>query len=335
MLRDMGVNTVRVWQTSADDKTCEDICVPLDGLEESEWGDYADGPPAHVNCVLPGQEVAVPGLSAGAKSLYQGRVIEIATRNGSKFTVTENHPVLTPQGWIAAKFVREGDNVFAHSATERVASSVYPDYNHRPAMIEQVFGSLGMAQGMSTRSVPVSAVDLHGDGRGVQGEIEVVGSNRELMLDINTSLTQPVPQRAFGVADAGLVGVSGQSSGAFFGQAARSTTDGFMGFASEREPFGGTKIGHARKHGFASVTALDTGLVKYTVDSPAGDTELARQFLGRHAGYIRSDEVVSVLSREYSGHVYDLQSDLYGLYTVNGIIVKNCRCWTTSKVVRK
>jgi hypothetical protein len=50
MLRDMGVNTVRVWQTSKDDKTCEDICVPLDGLEESEWGDYADGPPAHVNC---------------------------------------------------------------------------------------------------------------------------------------------------------------------------------------------------------------------------------------------------------------------------------------------
>ncbi len=50
MLREMGVNTVRVWQTSKDDKTCEDICVPLDGLEESEWGDYADGPPAHVNC---------------------------------------------------------------------------------------------------------------------------------------------------------------------------------------------------------------------------------------------------------------------------------------------
>jgi hypothetical protein len=50
MLREMGVTTVRVWQTSKDDKTCEDICVPLDGLEESEWGDYADGPPAHVNC---------------------------------------------------------------------------------------------------------------------------------------------------------------------------------------------------------------------------------------------------------------------------------------------
>jgi hypothetical protein len=50
MLREMGVNTVRVWQTSQDDKTCKDICVPLDGLEESEWGDYADGPPAHVNC---------------------------------------------------------------------------------------------------------------------------------------------------------------------------------------------------------------------------------------------------------------------------------------------
>ena len=47
MLRDMGVRTVRVWQTSADDKVC-DICGPLDGKTEDEWG--MDGPPAHVNC---------------------------------------------------------------------------------------------------------------------------------------------------------------------------------------------------------------------------------------------------------------------------------------------
>jgi hypothetical protein len=27
--------------------------------------------------------------------------------------------------------------------------------------------------------------------------------------------------------------------------------------------------------------------------------------------------------------VYDLQSEIYGLYTCNGILVKNCRCGTT------
>jgi hypothetical protein len=49
LLREMGVETVRVWQTSADEKVCE-ICGPLQGVTEDEWGDLADGPPGHVNC---------------------------------------------------------------------------------------------------------------------------------------------------------------------------------------------------------------------------------------------------------------------------------------------
>jgi hypothetical protein len=48
-LREMGVETVRVWQTSKDDKVCN-ICGPLDSKPESEWGEYAGGPPAHVRC---------------------------------------------------------------------------------------------------------------------------------------------------------------------------------------------------------------------------------------------------------------------------------------------
>jgi SPP1 gp7 family putative phage head morphogenesis protein len=47
MLREMGVETVRVWQTSADEKVCS-ICGPLGGKPENEWG--GDGPPAHPNC---------------------------------------------------------------------------------------------------------------------------------------------------------------------------------------------------------------------------------------------------------------------------------------------
>lgn len=51
MLREMGINTVRVWQTSGDDKVC-DICGPLDGKDEGDWQDISgvDEPPGHVNC---------------------------------------------------------------------------------------------------------------------------------------------------------------------------------------------------------------------------------------------------------------------------------------------
>ena len=49
LLREMGVETVRVWRTSADEKVC-DICGPLEGKAEDDWGDLVDGPPGHVNC---------------------------------------------------------------------------------------------------------------------------------------------------------------------------------------------------------------------------------------------------------------------------------------------
>jgi hypothetical protein len=48
MLREMGVETVLIWQTEKDDKVCE-LCGPLDGLPETEWGGAGE-PPAHVNC---------------------------------------------------------------------------------------------------------------------------------------------------------------------------------------------------------------------------------------------------------------------------------------------
>jgi len=56
-------------------------------------------------------------------------------------------------------------------------------------------------------------------------------------------------------------------------------------------------------------------------------TELARKFCEREAAFIELDEVVGINITHYIGHVYDLQSDLYSLYSVNGIIVSNCHCW--------
>ncbi len=43
-----GVNRVRKWNTSGDEVVC-DICGPLDGKTEDEWGGIAS-PPAHPRC---------------------------------------------------------------------------------------------------------------------------------------------------------------------------------------------------------------------------------------------------------------------------------------------
>ncbi len=50
LLRQSGVDMVRVWKTGADEVVC-DICRPLEGKTEDEWpDDLKDGPPAHVKC---------------------------------------------------------------------------------------------------------------------------------------------------------------------------------------------------------------------------------------------------------------------------------------------
>jgi hypothetical protein len=50
MLRDMGLETVRIWNTAHDEIVCP-ICWPLNQTKEDEWGtEYSDGPPAHPRC---------------------------------------------------------------------------------------------------------------------------------------------------------------------------------------------------------------------------------------------------------------------------------------------
>lgn len=48
-LRGAGLEMVRYWSTSADERVCE-LCGPLDGKPEDEWGDAGDGPPRHPSC---------------------------------------------------------------------------------------------------------------------------------------------------------------------------------------------------------------------------------------------------------------------------------------------
>jgi len=47
-LRRAGLEMVQHWQTSGSD-VC-DLCRPLDGKPEDEWGSHGDGPPAHPRC---------------------------------------------------------------------------------------------------------------------------------------------------------------------------------------------------------------------------------------------------------------------------------------------
>ena len=177
MMRNAGLDGWQLY-TMLDDYVC-DICRPLHG-QMFTMRDPMPPDGTHIGCILPRQVVAVPGLSHAAKSFYRGPIIEITTSNGHRLAVTENHPILTSCGWVAAQFIHEGDNVVTHSSPERMAFSIYPDYKHAPAVVEQVFSSLQENSLMMTVTVPTSAEYLHSDGGNVNGNIEVVSPHREL-----------------------------------------------------------------------------------------------------------------------------------------------------------
>lgn len=74
-------------------------------------------------------------------------------------------------------------------------------------------------------------------------------------------------------------------------------------------------------------TARLAGFIKSTEDSVAADTKLATDILGGATGPVFLDKVVSVECRDFSGHVFNLETEK-GFYVAGGIITHNCRSST-------
>lgn len=192
---------VLVWQLEVirSVQTHCEFCPMMAGAGEEVWGKYVpSGPSAHILCVLPGNRIALPGRAvAAAKSMYVGGAIEISFSDGSKFTVTENHPVLTKFGWVKAGLLREGMEVFHTSGAERVASSVNPDNHQMPAVAEQVFAAFEKQPGVITARVPVASKDLHGDGAFIEGKVKVVHVHGLLLANRPTKAAKFVRDPSF------------------------------------------------------------------------------------------------------------------------------------------
>lgn len=135
-------------------------------------------PPAGYNSLLPHQQVS-GNVLIGLKARYAGPVTEIVGQSGARLSVTAQHPILTRRGWVAAKDVHVGDQLAAYRSP--IGSGAVPAYlneDNAPPTIKQVFDALPFRAG---RSVPRSALNLYGDARFVNGNVEVVAANRMLM----------------------------------------------------------------------------------------------------------------------------------------------------------
>jgi len=168
--RERGDGYVRVL-ASNDERTCP-TCASRNGRIYP-----VDRVPLsfHPRCVLGDMRVS-PGLLAAAfRSWYCGNVVTVGLANGERLKVTIDHPVLTATGWTKAGSLRQGDQIFGHGFNlSPAAGAESPDLHEVPATAEDVFTAFADACAMRPMAMPVSPLDLHGDGQFIEGDIDVV-----------------------------------------------------------------------------------------------------------------------------------------------------------------
>lgn len=147
-----------------------------------------------VNCFPGGTGVRLPSSVRKAyRRHYSGKMIRVVTVAGRHLSGTPNHPVFTEFGQVRLGDIEPGDKVVCCSRSYWESLATNPDVEASPSKIEQLFDSLSQS-GVPERFVGVS-VDFHGDG--IDGNVDVVASDRQLRHEGDTALVQEINKWKF------------------------------------------------------------------------------------------------------------------------------------------
>ncbi len=139
------------------------------------------------NCVIEGTLVEGSGIRAAYRSAYSGPVVRLTLESGKALTVTPNHAVLTPGGFTLAHRVKKGDYLVSGTFRQVSDARTHLHFDQPPTRIEEVFATLDGVRA----SFVSDAVDFHGDARFMDGDVQVVSSDRQLRREVNAALSQP------------------------------------------------------------------------------------------------------------------------------------------------
>jgi len=188
------------------------------------WEDCVPSDPAQVNsdiqsdlqCILPGQELQ-GRVIGGSKARYTGEAVEIVTGSGTVLVVTPNHPVATPSGFVPAGSLKKGQNLLRYVKNGYCPSD--DDVQYAPTLVEDVFDTLSSTFPSSLGEMPASPVDFHGDGKGFNGYVQVVGTYGKLRDTWEPKTSQHLHDGefvGFGLVKANLSGFSHLAQGGFW-----------------------------------------------------------------------------------------------------------------------
>ena len=267
-------------------------------------------PPWGHSC-FPAETPILGSIRAGVRSRYSGPVVRIQTRAGNRLTLTVDHPVLTPRGWVAAKLLREGDDVFSHvegaeggldaaRTDEAVRRILGPrktrlaaprlNVHGRPAFAGELFGALPEA--LRESRVGVRSKDLYGDARVEERHVEVEREHGKLLLHAKAAAAQLVRDLRFAIVHVDHAFVAGLRHADALLERYLAAAGGLPGLGELAFDGGGIVLQASPLHAFrlASTPERHTHLLKRDRQAPAREPGLAGQLLHRLAGSVAVSE---------------------------------------------
>lgn len=318
------------FSTAGDNRVCP-ICAGLEGkiytVKEARGVI-----PVHPNCLFPDTLItSAQGIAAISKRVYEGDLCVLTTATGKQISVTPNHPILTKGGWIMAKHVNIGDNMFSGRFDGFSFGS--NETNHRPSTIEEMFDSSLIGGSFLPIEMPVSPEDFHGDVDVRNPDVAVVLINRQLLDRSVPCIHQSIENDLFIDAFSSPISLLGSGSLDYFLLANSSPLGSLVGGFNLLNSLSFSHPFPFNRFGFGLGTSMDATINESFSDSRSGDLITLGDGVLGDAAQIQFDDfvnwqterLVSSKTVSFSGHVYNLQTK-NGYYGANNIITHNCRC---------
>jgi hypothetical protein len=263
---------------------------PFTAAVKVPWGMYLND--SLGDCLVEGTKVSAPDAVAGYRASYYGPVIEITTSSGNRLTVTPNHGVLTPRGFVTANSLKHGDDLISTRGAQPLPWAPFAGTKHHvnnlPTPIEKIFTTLALS-GRSLRKVVPVSVDFHGDERFINGNVDIVGTDRLLRCEPKAPLSQPYTQNKIGAT--GQLQRHFHRLGAAFEAFLRtlSPAHSYVGLGGHRTSFGHRHSSVTQAQGLGLTSRLMSCRSDGFFKPIASDTKFLADFSHGSAGQISGD----------------------------------------------
>ncbi len=286
-----------------DASTCR-MCALADG---SEYGLNEKRPqlPAHPNCVIAETPIYAPDKIAAFVSTYCGPVFEVVFSSGARVTTTANHMFLTPDGFVSAKRLRKGTNVFYRPGNIVVDGLSKPNNNGNPSRIDEVIEAFSKTIGVTSLRVPASTVHLHGDAEFGNGYVDVIAPDSLLRGDYKTFFDKFIGDEFFSKAFNPSFSLSPKRH--FPSEFIRLwlSLDCHVSGLSIFEVFSGRPFGHHQAVGFKAAPALDSIFDEQVLNDSALNAIVPREFALMGSRRIFTNDLIR---REAASNLSHLQA---------------------------